>query len=435
MMPRSRLLSIYQALTGAASPFASRLLRKRLAMGKEDGDRIYERLGNASLPRPDGVLIWLHGASVGEFLSLLPLAGVLLARGARLLVTTGTHTSARLAADRLPPGALHQFAPIDAPAAVRRFLDHWRPDLAVFAESEIWPNLMAFTLGRDIPLGIVNARLSERSFRRWQWLQGLVRPILSQLAFCAAQSEMDAVRLKALGATMATTGGNLKFSAPALPHDESEMIAFRELIGSRPVWLAASTHTGEEAIALACHGALARQFPDLLTIIVPRHPDRGRDVAAFAREQGWQVNLRSKTSTPDAKTEIFIADSLGELGLFYQVAPIAFIGNSLATPGGGHNPIEPAQLRSAIVHGPHVRNFSEVYAMLRAESAAIHVNDADALSAAIANLLKDPHACSAMADRASAVIDRHRDALETVVSTLDPLLERLGLGLVDLERR
>lgn len=414
-------LAAYAGLARAMRPFAGAFLARRLRAGKEDAARLGERLGNAAAPRPAGRLIWLHGASVGELLSLLPLVAAFRARGFSILVTSGTLTSATLAQHRLPEGAIHQFVPLDFPDCTARFIDHWRPDLALFAESELWPNLMRATLARCIPLGIVNGRLSERSFRRWRRF-GALRPILQGLSLCCVQSEADAARFRQLGAPNAVVAGNLKFDAEALPVSSHALDAIAAALGSRPLWIAASTHPGEERIVLAAHRQLAERWPDLLTVIVPRHPERAAAVATLADGEGLTLGLRSNVPVPRADQAVFLVDTLGELGLFYRAAPIAFIGGSLSEPGGGHNPIEPALLGPAMIAGPRIGNFSYVYRAFAEADASLAVHDGQGLAGAVAMLLSRPERRAELAANARRVVEAHRGATERTLAAIEPVV-------------
>ena len=356
-MNGSPVIALYRAATSGLSFLAPALLNWRQKRGKEDALRIGERRGIAGRPRPAGPLIWLHGASVGEAIALLPLIDRLRERGVQILLTTGTVTSAMLMQARLPAGAIHQYVPLDVPSYVRRFLDHWQPAMALLAESELWPNIICETARRNIPVALVNARLSERSAARWKKLPATIRALLSCIDVTLAQSHDDAARLLDLGAPRVLVSGNLKYDAPALPFDPVELTDLKARIGSRPVWVAASTHEGEEEIAMAVHAQAAQCWPELVTLIVPRHPDRGPAIADKANAQGIQAALRSRNAPVPAGGGIYIADSIGELGLFYRAAGIVFVGRSLVRHGG-QNPIEPAKLGNALLHGPHVANLS-----------------------------------------------------------------------------
>ena len=427
MPPRLPLaLRLYQLASAAGSPVAPRVLARRLQRGKEHPERLPERRGEASLRRPKGPLIWVHGASVGEMLAAVPLIERLRALDFAVLVTSGTVTSAALAEQRLPDGTLHQFVPLDAPRFVQRFLDHWRPDLALFVESDLWPNLILSCARRRIPMILINGRLSERSWRRWRLVPGAIAALLSRFDLCLAQSAADAERYGELGAPRVTTTGNLKLDVPAPPVDQSALQRLRDIVGSRPVVAAASTHPGEEEAMLAAHRQLRAKFPSLLTVIVPRHPARGESIADIAKACGLSVALRSRRGEPLTDTGVYIADTLGELGLIYRIAPIVLMGGSLARHGG-QNPIEAARLGAAVLHGPHVWNFAEIYATLDEAHGAELVADETALAARLAAWLADPSARQAVADAAARAVEQLGGAFERTLAALEPYLMQLRL--------
>jgi 3-deoxy-D-manno-octulosonic-acid transferase len=399
-------------------------LALRVRRGKEIAARLPERQGHGAARQP-GRLLWLHAASVGETLSILPVIEALAARdpALRLLVTTGTVTSAELLAKRLPPAlaprVAHRFAPLDVPAWAARFLEGWRPDAAAFVESELWPNLLGEAAARGIPLALVNARISPRSFARWRRFPATSAALLGRFRLVLARSDEDRARLEALGAPGATAPGDLKFAAPPLPAEPAALAALRAAIGERPVFLAASTHPGEEALAIAAHRAAAPRVPGLLTILAPRHPERGAEVAAEAA--GLSVNRRSQGALPGPGTEIHVADTLGELGLFYRLAGVAFVGRSLAGRGG-QNPLEPARLGCPILVGPHTGNFADAVALLRQAGGLAEVADGDALAREVAAMLSSPGRARAMAQAAAAVADRHAGLPGLVAGALLGLL-------------
>ncbi len=420
---------LYRGLTIALGPLIALYLRGRRRRGKEDPERFAERQGRASRPRPEGPLIWIHTASVGELTSALPLMRCLLEQRAELtlLVTSGTVTSARLAADRLPPRAIHQFVPADRPDWVGRFLDHWRPDLALWVESELWPNLLGQSRARGIVTVLINARMSRRSFRRWQRLPGLIGPLLGGFALCLAQDQEQAERLRALGATKVEVSGSLKQAAEPLPAEAAELQRLRAATAGRPLWLAASTHDGEEAIAARVHGDLAAAHPGLLTVIVPRHPERGDELAAALTAGGQKLAQRSTGQRIEPATEIYLADTLGELGLFYRLSEIVFVGGSL-TPRGCQNLLEPARLGAAVIHGPDVENFRVAAADLAAAGASTMVRDGGELGREVAALLIDAglrerHAAAGL--RVSGGTgEGHADILDGVVAALGPWMPK-----------
>ncbi len=324
------LMAFYKTLTAASAPLLETYLKRRERRGKEDPTRANERRGNPVKKRDAGPLVWLHAASVGEAQSLLALINKLLADDPDLhiMVTTGTVTSAKLMAARLPKGAFHQYIPVDHPQWVARFLDHWRPDLALWSESEFWPNMLAAVKQRGIPAALLNARMSEKSFKRWRFLRGAIKELLSAFSLCLAQNESEAARLTALGAQNVQISGNLKYAAAPLPCDEQKYAELEAVLGSRPRLLWASTHPGEEEIALQLHSALRKISAELLTIIVPRHPERGAEIAALAENLGMTAPRRSARALPRPQDGIYIADTLGELGLFYKLSPLCIMGGS-----------------------------------------------------------------------------------------------------------
>ena len=419
-------LRTYRLLSAAAAPLARLALSRRAKRGKEHGSRLAERRGLARLARPDGSLIWLHGASVGELSSVLPLIERIVKRGIGVLVTTGTVTSSGLAEQRLPRGVIHQFVPLDVPNYVRRFLDHWRPDLALFVESDLWPNIIIETSTRGVPIILVNGRLSENSFRRWNYLRGSMVNLLQRFDLCLASTQADAERLGAMGAPRVVTAGNLKLDVPAPPADRTELAALRDAVAGRPLIAAASTHAGEESVVIDAHRRLRANFPGLLTLIAPRHPERGPGVLELAAVAGLKAGLRSRGALPDAATEIYVADTMGELGLIYRLAPVVFIGGSLVRHGG-QNPIEAAKLGAAILHGPHVWNFAEIYGALDQAHGAEPVADAEQLTAGLAAWLRDPVTRDRAAQAARTTVENLSGALDRTLASLEPYLMQLQL--------
>jgi len=419
-------LRVYRLASRAATPLVPRLLARRLQRGKEHPERLGERRGEPSLPRPDGPLIWVHGASVGEMLAVVPLIDRIRARDFAVLVTSGTVTSAALAGQRLPDGAIHQFIPVDLPQFAARFLDHWRPDLALFVESDLWPNLILGCARRKIPMILVNGRISERSFRRWRLVSCASAALLGRFDLCLAQSDANAQRLARLGAPRVSTTGNLKLDVPAPPVDTATLHRFNALIGLREVVAAASTHAGEETAVIAAHRRLRAKHPNLLTVIAPRHPERGPSIADIAKVAGLSVGMRSRGELPKRDVDVYIADTLGELGLIYRIAPIVFMGGSLAKHGG-QNPIEPIRLGAAVLHGPHVWNFAELYATLDLAHGAELVDDEEALTTRLGGWLADQSARTAVAQAGVDAVEKLSGALERTLAALDPYLMQLRL--------
>ncbi|MGB3555744.1 MAG: 3-deoxy-D-manno-octulosonic acid transferase [Jannaschia sp.] len=425
-MARSLVLGAYLAWSARAEAFAERKLRQRLAAGKEDPARLDERRGIASLPRPEGQLIWLHAASVGESVSVLEMIRRMGEEQPDLsfLVTSGTVTSAEVLAGRLPPGTVHQFVPLDVRRWVRRFLDHWDPDLVVLAEAEIWPALVIEVRRRRKPIALINARMTEAAHARWRrWAKGAATALLQRIDHVQAQDQATADRLLDLGLSpeRLEVTGTLKEGSIALPHDEPERVRLARALEGRPCWLAASTHEGEEAGAAEANAQARRSWQKLLLVIAPRHPERAEEIVSGLRLEGFQVAQRSKDEDITAKTEIYVADTMGEMGLWYRLCPVSFIGGSLV-PVGGHNPFEPAALGSAILHGPHVANFADIYERLTEAGAARRVEDWTALGTTLARAL-EPDEAAQMAHAAWEVCSSGADVTERAMDLLFSMLD------------
>ncbi|HEY1934920.1 MAG TPA: 3-deoxy-D-manno-octulosonic acid transferase [Acetobacteraceae bacterium] len=408
-----------------AAPALRMMLRLRLSHGKELPGRLPERRGIDPTPRPPGKLLWLHAASVGETTSILPVLDRLRRQELTVLFTTGTATSAALLEQRLGPQehVLHRFVPLDVPAWVARFLDHWRPDAAAFLESELWPNLLRAARARGVPLMLCNARLSSRSFDRWRRMPGFAQELLGSFARIQPRSAEDADRLSRLCAVPLEPAGDLKFAAAPLPVDAAALAGLHQALAGRPAWLAASTHPGEDELAFAVHRALVPRHPGLLTIVAPRHPERGAAIAAAATPLA--ATRRALGEAPPAEG-IWVADTLGEMGLWYRLAPLVFVGRSLVPPGGGQNPLEPARLGCAIATGPLTANFAEHVGVLRQADALEVVRDADALAGFVGRMLADPAQRDAMGARALAAVPGDAALLERTAAAMLALLDRSG---------
>ena len=416
-------LKAYRLFTRLAAPFTPLILGWRTRRGKEEHGRRPERYGLASAPRPPGFLAWFHAASVGEANAALPVIEAIAAARpeVRMLLTTATVTSARLAGARLPRGVLHQYVPLDNQSFVQRFLRHWRPDLAILVESEIWPNLVLETKALGVPLLLINGRMSVSSFRRWRRRPGLSRPLFSAFDLVLAQNDGLAERFAQLGVTRALDVGNLKADAPPPPVDLHGRRKLNAALEGRTMWLAASTHPGEDEVVAAAHLKMKQAHPDLLTIIVPRHPERGPLIAEQLKAMNLAVALRSDRKLPGPETEIYVADTIGELGLFYVLAPVAFVGGSLAERGG-QNPVEPIKLSAAVLTGPNWQNFTDAYAKLLRAGGCKEVTDAASLAAAALELLDDGNARRTMTERASRTIAAMAGALPRTLAELEAYL-------------
>lgn len=416
-------LASYRFAGFLAGPIVRRKLRNRAARGKEDPARLSERLGVASAQRPPGPLIWIHAASVGESLAALPLIDDIYNRYAefRFLVTSGTVTSAAIMAERLPPFVTHQYAPVDLPAVTHRFLDHWCPDVALLLESEFWPNMLLGLDRRGIPRVLVNGRVSPDSHRRWSALHPVIERLLSGFEVCLAQSERDAGFLRELGAPTVVTTGNIKDGAAPLAVDQDQLEALEASVGGRPLWVAASTHPGEEIAAARAHKALHDRYPDLLTIIVPRHPERGNDIQREIEGLGLLVSRRGGGEKLGPDTDIYLADTLGELGLWYRLASVVFVGKSLVG-AGGQNPLEPARLNCALLFGPSMSNFEQISEELLSCGAARRVADEGELGEALADLLGHRETSVTMAQAGLDYGASGGEAIERTMAHLEPLL-------------
>lgn len=417
------LARIWSSVATVGEPAFRVLLALRVRRGKERQARLSERWGLENGSGDRGDVIWLHAASVGETVSLLPVIRSLgeQAQGATLLVTTGTLTSADLLAQRMAEQettdrVLHRFVPLDVPRWIGRFLDQWHPRCAVFVESELWPNTLAALRKRSIPTMLLNARMSDRSFKAWSRVPGLAREVLSSFSVIYARNQQDAERFRALASPRVVVAGDLKFAADPLPADPEEVERLELAFGDRPAWLAASTHPGEEAIILQAHGQLLDRFPNLLTIVVPRHPARGPAIRDSASR--FAVRLRSLGEDPAFEGSVWIADTLGELGLFYRLCSIVFVGRSLIPPGGGQNPLEPARLACALAAGPFTGNFDEAVDALTAAGALARVEDADSLASWVGRMLDDTAECTRAGHAALDVADRDADLPDRLASEI-----------------
>ncbi|MEG9862169.1 MAG: 3-deoxy-D-manno-octulosonic acid transferase [Parvularculales bacterium] len=417
------ILALYRILTFGAAPLLPLVTRWRLHRNHEDPHRIKERFAKSLPPRPDGPLVWLHGASMGESLSVLPLIETLKSKTTPLtvLMTTNTTTSAHLMEQRLPTGSYHQYVPHDHPTIVSRFLDHWQPDLAVWVESELWPNLILQTHARRCPMALINARLSERSFRNWSRVPNSIARLLACFSLCMAQDKITAERLRTLGASYVKTPGNLKWDAPPLEANPDHLTVLKNSINGRPVWIAASTHHGEEETAIKAHLALIRRHPSLLTIIIPRHPHRGNSIARMVNRYGLTVAQRSESQPLKSSCEIYIADTAGEMGLFYRLSPLVFMGGTL-TPHGGQNPMEAARLGCCVLHGPHGFNFADAFQLLNNAGGGFEVGGPDALVPALEQRLNHTSQTVTEGEQAQKAVEGLASITKNVAQALMGLL-------------
>lgn len=406
------------------TPFLAVWFWVRRLKGKESKIRFCERLGYPKMKRPEGKLIWMHGASVGECLSMMPLINKLLEldKELHIMVTSGTVTSADLMAKRLPERAFHQFIPIDSPWGARHFVRHFHADAVLWFESDFWPNLLASIHAAKIPLVLLNGRISDRSFERWQKAKWFIEPLLQKFTLTLGQSPENARRLQVLGSPMIDCVGNIKYAAPPSPYDEKELSTLLAQIGNRPCWCGASTHDNEEEKMANVHLQLKENFTDLLTICVPRHPNRADAIEKMFKKKGLVVARRSRKEAITSETDVYLADTIGEMGLLYRLAPVVFVGGSLI-PFGGQNMLEPMSLSRAVIIGPYAFNFKEIVQSAKETLALLEVPDEHALASAVRELLSSPVKRQELADNA------HRTATSemAVLSRLCDCLKQRGI--------
>ena len=418
------MLWTYRWLGAAAYPFIGTYVGWRAAKGKEDPRRRRERYGVTKVERPSGPIVWVHAASVGEMSAVSPLAESIAALGVNVVLTTGTVTSARMANSRFSGRIIHQYVPLDLKPAVSRFLSHWKPDLAIIAESEIWPMTILELGARRVPQVLVNGRLSDRSYRAWKKRSWLAEGLLENLAMVLAQSDVDGERFRDLGARPVQVTGNLKVDTPPLPVDDQALDALLRQIANRKTWVAASTHEGEEALCADVHRVLKRRHRDLLTVIVPRHVDRADALEAGMVAKGLKVARRSRNDAIAPDCDILLGDTMGEMGLYLRLADIAFVGKSL-TGEGGQNPLEPAMLDTAILSGRNVQNFRESYQRLVRNGGGRLIKDRDMLAGAVNYLFNNPEMRQAMMRAARETVEGMRGALSRTLDGLEPFIQPL----------
>lgn len=417
-------LQLYKFVTWFFGPIIELYLLKRKAAGKEDADRFFERKGKTNKKRPNGNVVWFHAASVGESVSIIPLIQQMKEKYSSLnfLITTGTVTSSKILESRLPKNVIHQYVPIDRTVCVDRFLNNWKPKLAFFVESELWPNLIIQTHKTGCTLIQINARISAHSFTKWKKYPDIIKSMLECFSISIAQSEVDKERLSALGAKKTICLGNLKFAAPTLPADPSETGKVLSMLGSRNIWLAASTHEGEEEFIIRAHKILKAKYPDLLTIIAPRHAVRGAEIAQFLKSEKLQFVQRSKNEIITPQAEIYLADTMGELGIFYRLANIVFMGGSLVEHGG-QNPLEAARLECAILTGTHFQNFKRIYSEMIENNCVQVVSGGGDLAAKISEMFENPNILKIQAQTALEYMESKDGIIESYMTEIEPYIK------------
>lgn len=415
--PTGTALRLYGWVTRGLGLLAPALLRRRLARGKEDPARWREKLAETTAQRPEGRLVWLHAVGLGEVMALRGLILELAVRAPDLnfLITSTARSSAEVVAANLPPRTVHQFLPLDAPRFVGRFLDHWRPDLSVWSEQDIWPNFVREIHARGIPLALVNARMNDRAGRSRARAGRFYGDLYARFGLIAAQDEASARALEALGAPgPVLRHASLKVASPPLAADPAMLAALSAALGDRPRWCLASSHPEDEAVAFAALRNLREAGDASLLIVAPRRIERGAEVAAAALAQGFKPAVRSTGAGPEG-VDVYVADTFGEMGLWFRLCDRVLMGGTFG-PVEGHNPWEPARLGDAVLHGPRTANFAADYAALDAAGGARLVRDGDEVTAALA---RDPRAAAvhakALAEAGSADIAILADRLAALL--------------------
>lgn len=418
--------AIYRIFTIILGPFLPLVLKYRCLINKEDPTRVREKLGITEKLRPDGKVIWIHAASVGEAQSAMILIARILEKQSdtNILLTTGTKTSAELMEQRLPANAFHQYYPLDHPTYIQKFLGHWKPDAALWMESELWPNMLFALKERDIRSILVNARLSKKSFKRWKRNENFAKDILSTFDKILCQTEKEKTHFDYFLPGKAVATGNIKYSALPLTYNEEELLKLQNLLRDQPFWVYASTHAGEEELACEIHQEIVKTIPDLLTIIIPRHPDRRENIQKTINSYKLDVTFRTDILfLPRLQDDIYVADTMGELGMFYKLSPVVCIGRSFSSDGGGgHNPIEAAQLNCAILTGPNVQNLQEIYDDMIEEKVIQQVETKADFVKKLEHLLKNPKEQTYWQYRALDYIKKRRNVIGNIVKEIEPLI-------------
>ena len=419
------LIKSYSAATRMLGPLTPLWVRKRVSDGKEDPERQNERHGDSALERPNGKLVWLHAASVGESQMLLPVIDRLLGHNPNLniLMTSGTMTSAQLLAERLPEQAIHQYIPLDYPKAVRNFLKHWSPDLAIWSESEIWPNLIRQTKKQNIPMVLLNARMNQKSIDNWN-KRGpkSAASLFGSFDLILAANQETARGLSGILGHTVEMAGNLKDAAPALPVKEAHLTKLNTQIGSRPVWCAASTHPGEDSIMINAHKSVLERHPDALLILAPRHPERAPEIKDILKSNGLAFATRSTGRAVTDQKSVLLYDTIGEMGLAFRLSQVSFICGSLINSFKGHNPLEAARLDNAVLTGPHIASFADTYMHMFAFDAARRVMNLADIAPLISGILSDPALLTELRTNAKSYADSRDGVLDYVWSHLEPFV-------------
>jgi len=387
---------LYKFFTYLFYPFAPIYLLIRKLRNKEDSNRYKERLSKINTPRSGGILIWFHVASVGEAMSILPLIENFIQdqKINKILITSITLSSGKILEKRFSqnPKVIHQFLPLDVPVLTNKFLDHWKPNLSIFIDSEVWPNLIFDISKRKIPLLLINGRITKKSFLRWKLVVNFAKKIFEKFDLCLTSNEESEGFLKILGAKNIKNYGNLKFSKINTDLNNKLDSDFLNKIENRKIWCGASTHPTEEILCAKSHLKIKKKYNNILTIIIPRHIDRVKTIYEELSKLNIKIVLSSNLSQIDTKTDVLLVDSYGESLKFYNISKYVFLGKSLATSlrkDSGQNPIEPARLGCKVFHGPYVSNFVEIYKYLNKLGVTKEINSSDELSLSLVEEFRD----------------------------------------------
>lgn len=413
-------LILYQTLIILLFPLIYGWLFYRLHQGKETHISFKEKLCKSLKPRPEGKLVWVHLASVGEFISAVPLIKELQKKNpnASFLITSITVNSAKVFEEYNLTNTIHQFLPIDSSYHLNKFFKHFKPDCGIFVDSEIWPNLIN-TASKFCNLVLVNGRMSPKSYSKWVTFKSVAEYFLRQFKIIMPYSKMEVKKFQHLSPESNVKYlVNLKYLSPKLPYNPTELEDFKAYTQNRLVWVAASTHKGEEELIMTTHKILKKTLPNVLTIIIPRHPNRGNEIKDLITTNNLSCYLRSEGEVPDDSLEVYLANTLNELGLFYSLASISFVGGSLVSVGG-HNILEPARLSSAIIVGNYTFNFHEIISEFKEEKALLEVSSARELATQLEYLFRNPADVEKLVSNATNIVNSQDGNLSTMIDELN----------------
>ena len=408
---------IYGACVSLCKPIIKWHLKKRVIKGKEHPERYIEKMGLPTVIRPKREVIWIHAVSVGESISALPLVEKYIQKGKIVLITTTTTTSAQIMAERLPDGAIHQFFPLDVEHWIFRFLEYWKPSKILWLESELWPTMLYSIKKKNIPLYLVNARFSEKTQKRLKYWGFIAKEFLSNFTKIFVQNEIYISIIEKLTGNKPLYLGNLKYSSTIAIPEQISIDNFKNTFKNRPVWACISTHAEDEKFIQPAVKELHKNIPDLLTIIVPRHPERMPNIYGFVKKLNYKVRSRREDITE--KTNVYIADTIGEMALFLKCVNVCFIGGSTGGGYGGHNPLEPASLDCAIIQGMDTNHFTGICQSLNQKKAQVQVNNPDELYNTVTELLKNNCKRNLLIKGSKSVAKENKDIADKIINNIE----------------